>query len=183
MKFVEVLENLISRFNERNIELVLTGGLALSTMNIFRFTNDLDFIVLEECKYDVHEIMSELDYELQDFSNDEIRSYFSPLKVFGQVDFMMARRKYTRAMVRRASVKPLFDSRFYIKTVRPEDLIGLKVQAIHNDPENRFLKDAPDIRRLLEMHSDKLDMDLVREYFRVFDKEEMLYEWLGKINR
>jgi len=180
MKLKEVLKTLISRFNERNIDFVLSGGLALSTMNIFRFTKDIDFLIYEESKDAVNEIMLDLGYELQDFSNDEILSYLSPLKVFGQVDFLLARRKYTRAMMQRAEEKPLFDGKYHVKTLQIEDLIGLKIQAIANDPENRYMVDAPDIKRLLSMHHEKIDLEVVREYFDVFNKGELLDEWLEK---
>jgi len=180
MNLKEVLKTLISRFNERNIDFVLSGGLALSTMNILRFTKDIDFLIYEESKDAVNEIMLNLGYELQNFSSDEILSYVSPLKVFGQVDFLLARRKYTRAMMRRASKKPLFDDRYQVKTLQIEDLIGLKIQAIANDPKNRFMIDAPDIQRLLSMHHEKIDMDRVREYFDIFDKGDLLDEWLEK---
>ncbi|MBW2075810.1 MAG: hypothetical protein JRI58_13885 [Deltaproteobacteria bacterium] len=58
-------------------------------------------------------------------------------------------------------------------------MIGLKIQAIYNDPKNRYLIDAPDIQQILVLHQDKMDMNLVREYFRVFDKEELLDEWIS----
>jgi len=93
----------------------------------------------------------------------------------------MARRKYTRAMMRNADVRPVFGGRLNVNAVRPEDLIGLKVQAICNDPENRYLIDKPDIQRLLKLHGNKMDMELVRENFRVFDKEDWLDEWLREI--
>ena len=41
--------------------------------------------------------------------------------------------------------------------------------------------DAPDIQRLLALHQDKIDMELVREYFKIFGKEDLLDEWLNKI--
>ena len=40
MNLKEVLRILISKFNEQGIEFILSGGLALSTMNIFRFTKE-----------------------------------------------------------------------------------------------------------------------------------------------
>lgn len=181
MNLKEVLKALIAKFHEQEIDFALSGGLALSTMNILRFTRDIDFIIFEDSKGVVHEIMTALGYERQDFSSDEIVSYLSPLKVFGQVDFLLARRKYTKAMMRRAQKKPVFDHEYEVKTVTPEDLIGLKVQAISNDPENRYLIDEPDIQRLLTLHHDKIDMALVREYFKIFDKEALLDEWLDNI--
>jgi len=181
MNLKEVLKTLIARFRKKNIDFVLSGGLALSTMGIFRFTRDIDFVVTEESKEAIHEVMTELGYERQDFSTEEIVSYFSPLRVFGQVDFLLARRRYSRAMMRRARKRPVFDGEFEVKVLLPEDLIGLKIQAIANDPQNRLVIDAPDIQGILRLHMDKMDMDLVREYFRIFDKEALLDEWLGKI--
>ena len=126
--------------------------------------------------------MTDMGYERQDFSSDEIISYFSPFKVFGQVDFQFVRRKYTKAMMQRAAKKKVFKGEYEVKTLLPEDLIGLKIQAISNDRENRYQIDAPDIQRLLALHHDKMDMELVREYFKIFDKEDLLDEWFANIN-
>ncbi|MBW2670368.1 MAG: DUF86 domain-containing protein [Deltaproteobacteria bacterium] len=55
----------------------------------------------------------------------------------------------------------------------PEDLIGLKIQAISNDPKNRYMIVAPDIQRLLTLHQDKMVKAvgfrnfIVHEYGRV----------------
>jgi predicted nucleotidyltransferase len=181
MNLKEVLKILIHRFDKQKIDFVLSGGLALSTMNIFRFTKDIDLLIFEESREAVHEIMIGLGYVLQDFSTNEIMSYLSPVMMFAQADFLLARRKYTRAMMHRALEKPIFDGEFQVKTLRIEDLIGLKIQAISNDPENRYLIDAPDIQRLLSMHHDKIDLAFIREYFRVFNKEDLLDEWLDRI--
>jgi hypothetical protein len=150
-------------------------------MNIYRFTKDIDFLVNEESREDVNSIMTDIGYELQDFSNEEILSFFHPLKIFGQVDFLLARRKYTKSMIQRALIKEIFDGEFQIKTIRIEDLIGLKLQAMCNDPENRYFIDAPDIQRLLSIHKDNLDIELIKEYFELFQKGSILDEWLNKI--
>jgi hypothetical protein len=181
MNLKVVLKNLITRFNEQNIDFVLCGGLALSTMGIHRLTKDIDIVVDEISKNTAHRIMTELGYEKQDFSSDEIVSYLSPLKVFGQVDFILARRKYTRAMIQRAKRTYVFEGELEVKTLLPEDLIGLKIQAISNDPQNRYSIDASDIQNLLALHRGTMDMTLVREYFRIFDKEDLLDEWLQPV--
>ena len=56
MNLKEVLKTLVARFQQKNIDFVLSGGLALSTMGIFRFTKDIDFVVQEESKEAIHEI-------------------------------------------------------------------------------------------------------------------------------
>jgi len=182
MNFRVVLQNLLRRFSEAGVEVALSGGLALSTMGVFRFTKDVDFVTLEECAGTVEKIMTELGYEKQDFSSAEILSYISPLKALGQVDFLVARRKYSRAMVTRARDTQLMDGELRVKVLQVEDLIGLKVQALANDPKNRYPVDAPDIQRLLQLHVSRLDIERVREYFRLFEKEDLLDEWLRNVD-
>jgi len=179
MNLKTVLKIIISRFNEQKIHFVLSGGLALSTMNVFRFTKDIDFLIYQDSKDAIHNIMTDLDYVLQEFSSSEILSYWHPLKIFGQVDFLLVKRKYTKAMMNRASIQKIFDGEFEIKTIRPEDLIGLKIQAIANDPVNRFPIDASDIQNILHFNKSSLDMELVRQYFKIFNKEHLLDDWLN----
>lgn len=181
MNFKEVLRLLLKRFADLGVEAALSGGLALSTMGVFRFTRDIDFLLPADSAEVVDRIMVDLGYEKQDFSSPEIISYRSPLKIFGQVDFQLANRKYTKAMLLRARGVPVLDGEFSVRTLLPEDVIGLKLQAIANDPANRYAIDAPDIQRLLRIHRAGLDMNLVREYFRVFDKEDLLDGWLNQI--
>jgi hypothetical protein len=42
----------------------------------------------------------------------------------------------------------------------------------------RYGVDAPDIQRLLKLRGSSMDMNLVREYFSLFEKEDLLDEWL-----
>jgi hypothetical protein len=45
--------------------------------------------------------------------------------------------------------------------------------------------DAPDIQRLLKLHGSRIDTALVREYFRLFEKEDLLDEhgaWCQSLN-
>jgi predicted nucleotidyltransferase len=183
MNLKEVLKILITRFQKEGIDFVLSGGLALSTMGIFRFTKDIDFLVYEKSKASIQDIMRDLGYQKQEFSTEEISSYWSPIKVLGQVDYLFARRKYTKAMMRRAKKRPVFDGKYMLKTILPEDLIGLKIQAISNDPRNRLPVDAPDIQRILQIKTNEIDMELVRLYFELFNKEDLLDEWLNKIDQ
>jgi hypothetical protein len=48
MNFKVVLKTLLAHFSEADVEVALSGELALSTMGVFRSTRDLDFVVLEE---------------------------------------------------------------------------------------------------------------------------------------
>ncbi len=55
------------------------------------------------------------------------------------------------------------------------------ILAIANDPQNLYVIDAPDIQRILSLHRNRMDMGLVQEYFRLFDKEALLDEWLNEV--
>ena len=79
-------------------------------------------------------------------------------------------------MLARARVSELAGDR--IRVAAPEDLIGLKLQAVHNDP--RRFRDWGDIRVLLALRDGNLDMLRVREYFAIFGFHEQLEQLLAK---
>jgi hypothetical protein len=66
-----------------------------------------------------------------------------------------------------------------ILVVDAADLIGLKVQASSNDPRRR-LQDMADVQRLLAA-APELDLERVRSYFRLFDREKELDGMLEQI--
>ena len=92
-----------------------------------------------------------------------------------RLDFLFARRKYTRAMLERAL--PLRVRIVDTHMVRGEDLIGLKLQAMHNDPSR--IQDEQDIRLLMRLLRVTLDERLLGEYFDLFDRREWLDELLS----
>lgn len=48
MNFKVVLSSLLERLSAAGVDAALSGGLALSTMGVFRFTKDVDFVIPEE---------------------------------------------------------------------------------------------------------------------------------------
>ncbi len=66
-----------------------------------------------------------------------------------------------------------------LPVVDAADLIGLKVQASSNNPA-RLRIDIADIARLLKAAHD-VDLERVREYFRIFDREKELEALLGEL--
>lgn len=90
-------------------------------------------------------------------------------------DFQHARRVISQDMLARAA--PVVFAGMSIPVLQAEDLIGLKVQAYHNDP--RRLQDQVDIQRLLAANWGKLDLERVRSYFKLFDHEKDFDRALG----
>jgi hypothetical protein len=62
MNFKEVLNILFTPLFEAGVDAALSGGLSLSTMGVFRFTKDIEFVIPEESVDAVDHIMTELGY-------------------------------------------------------------------------------------------------------------------------
>ncbi|MDD5563810.1 MAG: nucleotidyltransferase, partial [Thermoanaerobaculaceae bacterium] len=80
------------------------------------------------------------------------------------------------AMLDRARRVEVGELGLRIPVVEVEDLIGLKVQALVNDPDRRR-GELVDIRALLEASAargTKLDLGRVREYFALFGEQREL---------
>ncbi|MEW6556395.1 MAG: nucleotidyl transferase AbiEii/AbiGii toxin family protein [Elusimicrobiota bacterium] len=178
MDFKKVFEILITEFQKNKIEFVLIGGHALSFAGLERTTVDIDFAVLLEQADIVDDIMRKYGYRAAHKTQD-VANYLSQLAELGQVDFLFAHRKYALEILKRAELRNIF--RFKIKVAKPEDLIGLKVQSSSNDPQ-RYHKDMADIEGIITANLKKLDLELVREYFKLFEREKELDEILEKTN-
>lgn len=69
---------------------------------------------------------------------------------------------------------------FEVPVLIPEDIIGLKVQSMVNNPSRRAL-DMADIEYLIRENLDKLDLDVIKEYFHLFDQDNGLNSLLKRI--
>ena len=118
-------------------------------------------------------------YELVNESED-ILNFVDKMRELGKVDFLLAHRQYAKKMLERAEECDILDRKFRVKSVTPEDLIGLKVQASVNDP-TRYNQDMADIETLLRICREQLNMDRISEYFKLFEKEDDLKKLLKKI--
>lgn len=158
--------------------MALIGGVALAALGIARTTGDLDFLAPGDRADDIDRMLLGLGYEALHRSR-EAANYAAEDRTLGRVDFLFANRERTRAMLGRAKPRRLFET-VELKVVEAEDIIGLKVQSSSNDP-SRARIDIDDIRRLLEARHGHLDMDRVREYFQIFDREAELTEMLREV--
>ncbi len=58
-----------------------------------------------------------------------------------------------------------------IKVARPEDIIGLKLQALCNSDPGSREQDAVDIRTLIKANLKRLDWTRIEEYYKLLQKE------------
>lgn len=172
MDFALIFKFLIENFTREKIDFALMGGFALQAVGVTRTTRDIDLLVLEQDSLKIKEIMLKHRYELLHESED-VLNFSSRNFALGRVDFLLAHRKYTLAMLQRAREESVLEGKYKIKVLRVEDQIGLKIQASSNDPK-RLHQDMADIRMLLELHHPKLDTQQIREYFLLFNREKEL---------
>ena len=92
MDFKSVLSLLLKKFSEENINYALMGGFALGLWGVGKTTVDIDFLVRREDMNGIDSIMHDVGYECK-YSSENVSQYVSPLKVFGEVDFLHAFRE------------------------------------------------------------------------------------------
>jgi hypothetical protein len=174
MDFPLVFKNLLQKFQEQDVHYALIGGVAMQAAGFERATKDIDFAVIKEDIPKIRAIMGQFGYELT-HESEEFSNYWHPMAPMGCVDYLHAHRSYTRKMVARAQNHAILGGAD-VPVVLAEDIIGLKVQSMVNNPERRFL-DMADIKYLI-INAPKLDLDIVREYFHLFGMDSQLNDLL-----
>ena len=137
----------------------LIGGLALSEYGYGRFTQDVDWLIPEEHVSAVLLHFTQNGFQVFNQSEDVLQ-----LSGKGTIDFLIAKRPISRAMIEDAS----YSSQLQMPVVKVEDLIGLKIQAYSNNPK-RKLRDLADIQEMIERRPD-LDWNRVKFYADHFNE-------------
>ena len=143
-----------------------------------RATGDVDFLVEAHGADALHEALTRAGYEALHRSTD-VANYRATAAILTGVDLLFARRPPTLAMLDRASVP---EGQAGVPVVDAEGLIGLKLQAIVNDPRRRR-QDEADIVTLLTLRLPSLNLALLEEYFELFDRREDLARFLAEARR
>src|SRR3989338_6417212 len=178
MNFELVFKELLQKFKEQNIRFAIIGGFALHVAGFTRATKDIDFLIEAENLERTKTIMSQLGYELT-HESPEFSNYWHPIAPLGCVDYLHAHREYTRKMLSRAKKHKILET-FEVPVLIPEDIIGLKVQSMVNNPKRHAL-DMADIEYLLRENLDKLNLEIIKEYFHLFDRGYELDDLLKRI--
>ncbi len=175
MDLRSVLLELHAALDAAGIEHALIGGLALAAHGAGRATVDLDFLADGERADDIAGILRGLGFEpLQRTPN--VGNYASEDPARGRVNFLFAQRALARAMLARAGLLEVLGTT--LRVAGASDLIGLEVQASSNDPR-RTRQDLADVEKLLR--TAEIDLERVREYFRIFEREKELDALLATV--
>ena len=174
MDFLEVSSTLLRDFSKEDVHYAVIGGFALGFWGVTRATVDMDFLLLQEDAEKAEVILTRCGYTAV-YKTENVASYQSPNSKFGSIDIIYAFREISRNMLKR-SVCIEFGPDLFVRSLVPEDIIGLKVQAIAND-DSRFNQDFADIQALLAAKSEagtEIDWEILSEYFILFNREDLL---------
>lgn len=174
MEFKTVLEKLLTNFERLNIRYALLGGFALGLWGYGRATADIDFLAHRDDMDKIDAVMKGLGYECR-YKSDNVSQYLSPLKIFGEVDFIHAFKETSLAMLQNAEEKTVFNGDLKIRVLKPEDLIAFKLQAVKNNP-SRTSVDLQDIKKLVEINRQSIDCALIDRYAELLNMEEVWNE-------
>ena len=182
MNFELVIQRVVGALETQGIHYALIGGFAMALRGAQRATMDLDFILMLEDMEKADAILRGFGYE-RIFHSPDVSQYRSTDQDWGRIDILHAFRGPTLGMLQRAESLPVLPG-LTIRVVHREDIIGLKVQALVNNPA-RATRDWSDIRMLLEAAAEQgsaLDWELVADYLRIFHLEDRLpalKQWHG----
>lgn len=174
MDFKLVLEKLLTAFKEQDIRYALIGGIALGAWGVPRGTVDIDFLIHRDDMDKVDSTMKSFGYECR-HRTENVSQYVSPIRIFGEVDFLHAFRTPSLSMLQRIVDKQMFDGTVSVKVLKVEDLIGFKLQGMVSD-ESRKSMDLSDIESLMAANNKNIDWNLIREYFDLFNCSELFHK-------
>jgi len=151
----------------------LIGGLALAAHGVVRATQDVDLLIDTDDADVAHQRVQALGYECVHRSV-EAANYERGDE---GLDLLYAHRAAARHILAQAEIKqtPFGE----IRVVGAEGLIAFKLQSYCNDPDRG--RDLDDMKELLYANRDALNMQRVRDYFSLFDREDLLDELLVKL--
>jgi hypothetical protein len=171
-RLVDQIREALSAFAACRTRPALIGGLALSAHKVVRATQDVDFLADAMDADALHDRLIALGYRCLHRSED-VANY---RRADEALDVLYAHRPIARELLASAEERDTVMGR--LRVIRAEGLIAFKLQGLVNDA--RRTQDLEDIRALLRANRGTLNMDEIREYFRLFDREPLLDELIAE---
>lgn len=168
------IQEVLAGFDRIGAPTALIGGLALAPYQVIRATQDVDLLVDADRADDSERELKALGYHCIHRSADAANY----LRGDERVDLLYASRPLARQLLESAvgHKTPFGD----LRVISLEGLIAFKLQGLVNDP--RRTQDLEDIRALLRVNRDTVNMAAVRQYFQLFDREALLVEILAGLD-
>ena len=167
-RLVDQIREALTAFASLRTQPALIGGLALAAHHVVRATQDVDFLADSADSERLHQLLIDLGYECLHRSEDAANYRRGD----EGIDFLFAHRPVSEKLLNNAALRDTGMGR--LRVVSAEGLIGFKLQAWVNNPKRA--QDIEDIRSLLRANRGALNMEEVRQYFRLFEREALLDE-------
>lgn len=175
--FVHCITFVVGVAKRQHFRIALTGGFALACHGVQRATDDVDFLVEEAGSAPLHEALTEAGARCVQ-RTDDAASYAATLGL-APLDVFYTRRERARAMLDRALPRLVRGVRVRVPVVDAESLIGMRLQAGAGGAAAQAQGEA-DIRALLARRGATLNLEIVREYFRLAGRERDLDRLLAE---
>ena len=153
-RLVHQLLAFLEALRQQGIRHAAIGGLAVVAHGVVRATQDLDFLIAADSMPDVDRVMTQLGFRCIHASADAANYASDGFRI----DFLLARRPPTLRLLDTARILLAFGHELSVVDV--EGIIGLKLQAVVNDPRRQ--QDLVDIRALLSAHRKSIDWERLR---------------------
>jgi hypothetical protein len=180
--FVATLTLLSRAFEARLSSWAVIGGLALGLRGVPRTTVDVDILVDRAALDPLDHALGDAGYSLEYRWEESSHFLPPPNSRLAPVDALHAHRTHALGMLRTATMVELGAAGPTVPVVLVEDLAGLKLQALCNDPrrEAAELADLLALFQAAEATRTTLDLARLEEYFELFDRADLLDALLGE---
>ena len=173
-RLIDQIREAVAAFVGLQTTPALIGGLALAAHQVVRATRDVDFLVDADDAERLHALLLGLGYQCIHRSEDAANY----LRDDEGLDLLYAHRPEARRLLAAAQERETGMGR--LRVISAEGLVAFKLQGFVNDASRS--RDLDDIRALLRANRATLDMQEVRRYFALFDREPLLEELLVDLN-
>ena len=173
-RLVDQIKEALAAFAGLGIPPALIGGLALAAHQVVRATQDVDFLADADDAGRLHDILLGLGYHCIHRSEDAANY----LRGDEGLDLLYAHRPVARRLLAQSQERDTAMGR--LRVISVEGLIAFKLQAHVNDPARA--RDLDDIRALLRVQRQALNIGEVQEYFALFDRKDLLDALLAEID-
>lgn len=176
--FLDAIRLVRETASRHGFRIALIGGFALPFHGVRRATGDVDFLIDASGATALHEAVVQAGYEAVHRSPD-VANYRPTRPVGSGIDVLYAHRPATLAMLQRATIPA---GPAGVPVVDVEGLIGLKLQALVNDPRRRR-QDEADIVALMRSNLTSMNVPLLEQYFALFEQQDALVRFLNEARR
>jgi predicted nucleotidyltransferase len=157
---------------ERGLDFLVIGGLAVNFYGYSRDTADLDLLIRQDARTIWEELFSQLEYVVEQDAETFVQ-LAPPRHGEWPVDWMLVREPTFIPMLAACREVEMFGASMRIPSL--EHLIALKLHALKHTRAHRFLKDFQDVEGLVQVNHLDLQAINMRHLFLKYGNLE-LYE-------